>query len=327
MLLDVNMYEILVTRKLSDEVLNKLGQTCNLDVWDQDTAIPYDELLKRVVGKDGVLCLLTDKMDAKVIEAGVATLRTISTMSVGYDHINIEECIERGISVGYTPNVLTDSVADLAIGLMINGGRRIAEATEAAKKGEWDFWRPYWMTGYDLSHATVGVIGMGRIGATVAKRLRGFDCNVLYTARSAKPEIDAQFGTHYAELEEVLEYSDFVTVHAPLTPETKLMFNAERFGMMKPNSILVNTSRGGLVDQEALYTALSSHNIYGAALDVTTPEPLPIDSPLFALPNCIVLPHIGSSSVATRQKMGLLAAENLLAGLGGTPLPQQVPLV
>ena len=321
----MSMHEVLVTRKLSSEIVDKLSQTCNLDIWDEDTAIPYDELLKRVVGKDGVLCLLTDKMDARVIEAGADTLRTISTMSVGYDHINMEDCVERGISVGYTPDVLTDSVADLAVGLMITAGRRIAEATTAAKNGEWGPWAPYWMTGNDLSHATVGIVGMGRIGATVAKRLQGFDCNVLYTARSAKPEIDAQYGTRYTELDELLEYSDFITVHAPLTPDTKIMFNTEQFGKMKSNAILINTSRGGLIDQEALYTALASNNIYGAALDVTTPEPLPTDSPLFALSNCLVLPHIGSASIVTRQKMGLLAAENLLAGLNGTELPEQVP--
>ena len=321
----MSMPEVLITRQLSTEVIEKLSQTCTLDIWNKDEAIPYDELLKRVVGKAGLLCLLTDNVDAKVIEAGASTLKIISTMSVGFDHINIEECIERGISVGYTPDVLTDSVADLTIGLMISSGRRITEATAAAKQGLWGPWSPYWMTGNDLSHATVGIVGMGRIGATVAKRLQGFDCNVLYTARLPKPEIDSLYGTQFTELNELLEFSDFVTLHAPLTAETKLMMNTERFGKMKPNAILINTSRGGLIDQNALYDALASKNIYGAALDVSSPEPLPTDSLLFKLPNCLVLPHIGSASVMTRQKMGLLAAENLLAGLNGTELPERVP--
>lgn len=321
------MHKVLVTRKLAPEILTKLSETCELDVWDQDSAIPYDELLKRIVGKDGLLCLLTDNVDAKVIEAGVDTLKTISTMSVGYDHINIEECAERNISVGYTPGVLTDSVADLSVGLMLSLGRRVGEASIAAKNGEWDFWRPYWMTGNDLSHATVGIVGLGRIGATVAKRLRGFDCNVLYTARSAKPDLESQYGMHHTDFDELVKYSDFITIHAPLTPDTKHMFSTEQFGQMKSNAILINTSRGGLVDQDALVTALTNKDILGAALDVTTPEPLPTDHPLFKLSNCLILPHIGSASVATRQKMGKLAAENLLAGLGGTMLPEQVPTV
>ena len=318
------MHKVLITRKLSDEVISKLSQTCVLDIWDKETAIPYDELLSRIAGKEGVLCLLTDNMDAKVIEAGAGTLKTISTMSVGYDHINVEECIERKITVGYTPDVLTDSVADLAVGLMLSVGRRISEAQNAAKDGEWEYWKPYWMTGLDLSYSTVGIVGMGRIGATVAKRLQGFGCNVLYTSRSPKPELEALYGMHYVELDELLVYSDFISIHAPLTPETKEMFSTNQFGRMKSNAIIVNTSRGGLIDQAALYVALDSNNIQGAALDVTTPEPLSPTDPLFKLFNCVILPHIGSASVATRQRMGLLAAENLLAGLNGTSLPQQV---
>jgi len=320
------MHEVLVTRKLDPAVIIKLSETCNLDIWDEDTAIPYEELLTRIVGKDGLLCLLTDNVDAKVIEAGVDTLKTISTMSVGYDHINIEECAERNISVGYTPDVLTDSVADLAVGLMLNVGRRITEASKAAQDGEWDFWRPYWMTGVDLSHATVGIVGLGRIGSTVAKCLKGFDCNVLYTARTPKPDLEALYGMHYTDFDELLAHSDFITVHAPLTPETNKLFSTAQFAKMKPTAILINTSRGGLIDQDALVTALTNKDIYGAALDVTTPEPLPTNHPLFKLSRCLILPHIGSASIATRQDMGNLAAENLIAGLNGTSLPQQVPL-
>lgn len=322
------MHKVLITRKLAPDVIAKLQQTCELDVWDEDTPIPRAELSKRIVGKAGVLCLVTDQIDAEVIAAGAATLKTVSTMSVGHDHIDMHACAEHDIRVGHTPDVLTDGVADYTISLMIMAGRRINEATQAARDGTWDFWRPYWLTGIDLHHATVGIVGLGRIGEAVAQRLQGFDCRVLYTSRSHKPEIEKRYGVQHAALDDLLAQSDFVTVHCPLTPETKLMFNATRFSQMKSSAIFVNTSRGGLVDQTALYNALKNHDIGGAALDVTTPEPLPLDDPLFTLPNCILSPHIGSASVKTRHKMGLLAADNLLAGLKGLPLPYQVkPIV
>ena len=318
------MYTILITRKLAPEIINKLSETCMVDVWEKDSAIPHDELIKRAAGKDGILCLLTDKIDREVLEAAGPNLKTISTMSVGHDHIDVDECAKRGITVGYTPDVLNDSVADLTIALMLNAGRRIDEAVNVAKDGRWGVWKPYGLTGIDLHHATVGIVGMGRIGIAVAKRLKGFDCKILYTSRTKKQELETEHNIEHVEFNELLERCDFVTVHAPLMPETKEMFNAEAFSKMKPSAVFINTSRGGLVDQDALYNALVSKQIYAAGLDVTSPEPLPIDNPLFALPNCTILPHIGSASISTRSKMGELAADNLLAGLTGTPLPYQV---
>ena len=319
------MHTILVTRKLDPVVITKLSETCTLDIWDEDTAIPRQELLKRIVGKDAVLCLLTDKIDSEVLDAAGSNLKVVSTMSVGYDHVDIAACRARGIKVGFTPDVLTDSVADLSIALMLNGGRRLPEAASAARSGEWGEWRPYWMTGIDLYGATVGIAGMGRIGIAVVERLKGFNCKIVYTARTAKPELDAKYGIRKVEFDELLDISDFITIHAPLTPDTQNLFSADQFSKMKPTSVLVNTSRGGLVDQDALVNALQTKQIYSAALDVTSPEPLPTDHPLFSLPNCLVLPHIGSASVSTRQQMGQLSADNLLAGLTDQPMPYQVP--
>lgn len=182
------------------------------------------------------------------------------------------------------------------------------------------------MTGVDLYGSTVGVVGLGRIAVDVIKRLKGFNCTVMYFSRTRKPEIEQELGIRYADLDVLLSQSDFVTVHAPLAPDTKEMFNAESFSKMKPSAVFVNTSRGGLVDQTALYDALSNKTIYAAGLDVTTPEPLETDSPLLSLPNCVILPHIGSASIETRHQLGLIAADNLLAGLSGNELPKQVPV-
>lgn len=320
------MHRILITRTLEPTVMQKLAQTCEVDVWEEDSAIPRDELLKRVQGKDGILCMLTDKVDAEVIGAAGEGLKTISTMSVGYDHVDVDACKSQGVTLGYTPDVLNGSVADLTVALMLNAGRRIDEAKNAVKDGKWGTWKPYWMTGVDLYGSTVGVVGLGRIAVDVIKRLKGFDCRVIYSSRTRKSELEHELGIEYVDFDDLLARSDFVTVHAPMTEETKEMFNAAAFGKMKSTAVFVNTSRGGLVDQAALYDALSNNTIYAAGLDVTTPEPLPIDSPLLALANCLVLPHIGSASIETRHKMGLIAADNLLAGLSEQTIPYQVKI-
>ncbi|MBP9853178.1 MAG: glyoxylate reductase/hydroxypyruvate reductase [Patescibacteria group bacterium] len=320
------MYKILITRQLEPSVMQKLAETCEVDVWGDDSAIPHDELVKRAQGKNGILCMLTDAIDKEVLDAAGNDLKAVSTMSVGYDHIDIAECHTRGVAVGYTPDALNGSVADLTIALMLSAGRRMSEAEHAVKTGAWGTWRPYWMTGVDLYGSTVGVVGLGRIAVDVIKRLKGFNCTVMYFSRTRKPEIEQELGIRYADLDVLLSQSDFVTVHAPLAPDTKEMFNAESFSKMKPSAVFVNTSRGGLVDQTALYDALSNKTIYAAGLDVTTPEPLETDSPLLSLPNCVILPHIGSASIETRHQLGLIAADNLLAGLSGNELPKQVPV-
>jgi lactate dehydrogenase-like 2-hydroxyacid dehydrogenase len=217
--------------------------------------------------------------------------------------------------------VLTETTADLAIGLLLATARRIPEAMLAVRNGEWTTWKPEWMAGYDLYGSTVGIIGLGRIGLAVAKRLRGFDCRILYHGPRPKPEVADPLSAEYAEFAAILAQADFISIHAPLVPETRNLFSADAFRKMKRTAILINTSRGGAVDQEALYQALVTGEIAGAGLDVTTPEPLPPTHPLLQLPNCVILPHIASASYDTRAKMAVLAAQNILAGVKGERLP------
>lgn len=319
------MSKIFVTRKLDSKLIDRLSEFHEVDVWGHDDeAIPRDELLNRVQGIDGLLCLLTEKIDEELIATAGDNLKVVSTMSVGYDHIDTELLKSHNIKLGYTPDVLTDSVADITIALMLNASRRVVEARQAVFDSGWQTWSPYWMTGYDLSRATVGLIGLGKIATTTARRLKGFDCDVLYYSRTRKPDLEQELGIGYVSLDDLLAKSDFVSVHAPLTPETNAMCSKEMFSKMKNSAVFVNTSRGGLVDQEALYNALSDGDIYAAGLDVTTPEPLPMDSPLLSLDNCLILPHIGSASIRTRGEMGQIAIDNLLAGLSGQPLIYQV---
>ena len=308
---------ILITRKLDDSIYQKLSQLYDVDEWSQsDEVMPRAELLRRAAGKDGILCTLTDKIDEELLRAAGDNLQTISTLSVGYDHVDVAGLQARGITLGYTPDVLTSSVADITIGLMINAARRLPEAAAAVKNGEWGAWSPDWMTGRDLSGATVGLLGMGKIAQAVAARLRGFDCRVLYYSRTRKPEIEASHGVIYRDRDSLLRESDFVSVHTPLTVQTTGMCDDAFFDAMKQTTVFINTSRGGLVDHDALHRALQSGSIYAAGLDVTTPEPLPSDHPLVSTPNCIILPHIGSASIQTRQRMSQIAAANLMAGLG-----------
>ena len=226
--------------------------------------------------------------------------------------------------MGNTPGVLTDTSADLAVGLLLATARRIPESIDAARRGEWTTWKPEWMAGYDVYGSTVGIVGLGRIGTAVAKRLRGFDCRILYSNPTPKPEVAASVGAEYVDLDTLLAESDFVSIHTELNDQTKHLFNADAFRKMKRTAILINTSRGGTVDQEALYHALINGESAAAGLDVTTPEPLPVDHPLFTLRNCVILPHIASASYATRTKMAILAAENIIAGIQGQPLPHPV---
>jgi lactate dehydrogenase-like 2-hydroxyacid dehydrogenase len=278
-----------------------------------------------VQGIDGLYCLLTERIDDELLDAAGPSLKVVSTLSVGYDHIDVKACRKRNIAVGNTPGVLTETSADLAVGLLLTVARRIPESMAAVRQGEWTTWKPEWMAGYDLYSSTVGIVGLGRIGAAVARRLRGgFNCRILYNSPKPKPAIADPLDAEFADFPDLLVESDFISIHAPLNAETRNLFSTDAFRKMKRSAILINTSRGGTVDQEALYDALVSGEIAGAGLDVTTPEPLPTDHPLLQLPNCVVLPHIASASYATRAKMALLAAENIVAGTKGQPLPYPV---
>jgi glyoxylate reductase len=277
-------------------------------------------LLQEVADCDGLLCLLTDPIDAEVIAAG-ARLRVISQMAVGVDNIDLRAATARGIPVGHTPGVLTEATADFTFALLMAAARRIPEGVDYVRAGKWRTWEPMGLLGVDIWGATLGIVGMGRIGTAVARRARGFAMHILYYDPTRRPELEAELGVEYAELDDLLARSDFVSLHCPLTPETHHLIGEAALKRMKPTAILINAARGPVVDPAALVRALSEGWIRAAALDVTEPEPIPPDHPLLSLPNCIVVPHIASATVSTRERMAAMAAENLLAGLRGQRLP------
>lgn len=312
--------QVVVTRRIPRAGLARAQEACNVRLWDSDEPIPRPTLLEWVRGVEGLYCLLTERVDDELLDAAGPSLKVVSTMSVGYDHIDVAACRQRGVAVGNTPGVLTETTADLAVALMLAAARRLPEAIDAVRQGAWSTWKPEWMAGYDLYGSTVGIIGLGRIGSAVARRVRGFDCRILYYDPYPNDAVAAAVGAEYADMDKLLAESDFVSIHAQLTPQTAKLLNADAFRKMKRTAVLVNTSRGGTVDQDALYDALRSGEIAAAGLDVTVPEPLPPDHKLLTLPNCVILPHIASASYATRTKMAVLAADNLIAGVTGRPL-------
>eukprot|EP00055_Hartaetosiga_balthica_P000394 m.136444 g.136444 ORF g.136444 m.136444 type:complete len:329 (-) comp10672_c0_seq1:138-1124(-) len=318
--------KVVVTRQIYAKGLDLLrSKVDEVIVYDEDKGMPEEEMKEAVKGAHGIICMLSDKIHKGIIEAAGDNLQCISTYSAGFDHIDLEECKKRGIVVGNTPKVLTNATADLTVSLVLDTARLIPRAIHAAKSGEWGTWKPMWLCGSELAGKTCGIVGMGSIGYAVARRLHAFDVeNILYFGRSQKLEAEEKIGAKKVAFEELLENSDIIVVTCALTPETKHLFNAEAFKKMKPNAILVNTARGGCVDQDALVEALQTGEIQAAGLDVTTPEPLPTDHPLFQLDNCIITPHIGSASVECRTVMSVLAVENALAGMTGSTMPAQV---
>ncbi len=316
--------KVLVTRRIPQAALERVQAACAVQYWDSDDAIPRQTLLEWIAGKDGLYCLLTERIDAELLDAAGPSLRVVSTMSVGYDHVDLAACKARNIPVGNTPGVLTETTAELALALLLATARRLPEAIDAVKNGGWGAWKPEWMTGRDVFGSTVGVIGLGRIGAAFARRLTGFDCRILYSGSQPKPEVADPLKAEFVGLDTLLAQSDFVSLHCPLNEATRHLVNADFLRKMKPTAMLINTTRGPVVDQDALYQALKNGTIAAAGLDVTTPEPLPLDHPLLTLPNCVVLPHIGSASIATRTQMALIAADNVIAGVQGQLLPNAV---
>jgi lactate dehydrogenase-like 2-hydroxyacid dehydrogenase len=282
---------------------------------------PKDVILREVADCEGLLCLVTDPIDADVILAAGERLRVISQFAVGVDNIDLEAATVRGIPVGHTPGVLTDATADMAFALLMAAARRIPEGVEKVRSGGWRTWEPLGLLGAEVWGATLGIVGLGRIGTAVARRARGFAMRVLYYDSNRKLDLEAELGVEYAEMKDLLTRADFVSLHCPLLPETYHLIETRALQRMKPTAILVNTARGPVVDARALARALQQGWIAGAALDVTDPEPIPPNHPLLALPNCIVVPHIASGTVTARERMAMMAAENLLAGLRGTHLP------
>ncbi|KAL7855906.1 hypothetical protein AOLI_G00195100 [Acnodon oligacanthus] len=320
---------VYVTRQIPPrglQILRESGRV-QFELWDSDDPVPRQELLKKVKGCDGLLCVLTEKIDAEVLDAAGPNLKVLSTMSVGFDHLSLDELKKRGIRVGYTPEVLTDAVAELTIALLLATSRRLIEATHEAKTGGWGTWRTLWLCGYELADSTVGILGLGRIGVAIAERLKPFKVKkFIYTDVAPRPELADAIQAEYVSMDELARQSDFLAVCCALTPETQGICNKNLFSKMKNTSIFINTSRGGVVNQEDLYEALSTGQIAGAGLDVTVPEPLPTNHPLFTLKNCVILPHIASASYTTRNAMSALAANNLLAGLRGEPMPKELQL-
>ncbi len=316
---------VFVCRPIAQEALDVIGQVAEIEVWPEELPPPAAVLLEKARDADGLLTLLTDRIDARLIHAS-PRLRVISNVAVGYDNIDILEATKHGIVVGITPGVLTETSADFAFSLLLAAARRVVEADRYTRQGRWKTWGPMVLLGQDIHHATLGIIGLGRIGSEVARRARGFDMKVLYHTRVRRgPEQESELGAEYvAHLPDLLSRSDFISVHVPLTPETHHSIGANEFSMMKPSAVFVNTSRGPVVDQKALYEALRDRKIFAAAIDVTETEPIPLDDPLLTLENVIVAPHIGSASVPTRRKMALMAAENLMVGLRGEVPPNCV---
>jgi len=277
-------------------------------------------LLKELAEAEGLLCMLVDRIDAGLL-VSAPHLRVISQMAVGVDNIDVAACTARGIPVGHTPDVLTETTADTAMALLLASLRRLPEGQALVRAGEWRQWSLGMLTGEDLHGSTVGIVGLGRIGVAIARRLRGFEVRLLYAGPRRKAALESEFRIGYRTLEALLAESDHVILSAPLNASTRRLIDGTTLELMKPDATLVNIARGGLVDHDALARALSSGRLGRAALDVTDPEPIPADHPLVGLPNCIVIPHLGSASVRTRLKMATRAVENLAAGLEGRPLP------
>ena len=316
---------VFVSRRIPDDGLNRILEATDADVWPDDLPPPRDELLRRIAGVDGVLALLTDRVDAEFFDRAGPQLKVVSNYAVGFDNIVVPEATRRGIPVGNTPGVLTDTTADLAWTLLMAAGRRVVEGDRYVHDGKWKTWGPLLLLGTDISGATLGIVGFGRIGQAMARRAAGFGMTVLYHDVQELPaSVTGPLGATYTPLDELFERSDFVSLHTNLTDQTRHMVNEARLRQMKPTSVLINTSRGPVVDQKALYRALSEGWIMAAGLDVTDPEPMPIDEPLLSLPNIIVVPHIASGSRATRGRMAEIAAANLIAGVRGERLPTPV---
>jgi glyoxylate reductase len=303
------MGRIFVTRALPFAALDRLAAEHELDVWEGDLPPGPEAMRERTAQADGLLSLVTDPVGAYLLDAS-PRLKAIANMAVGTDNIDLEAAAERDIPVGNTPDVLTDATADLAFALLLALARRIPEGQAQVREGRWRTWEPANGLGADLAGATLGIVGRGRIGDAVARRAEGFGMDVLASSRRSG-----------VPLEELLERADFVSLHCPLTPATRHLIGTEALARMKPGAYLINTARGGVVDQVALRLALLAGEIAGAALDVTDPEPLPADDPLLQAPNLLVVPHVGSATVRTRERMAEMAVENLLAALAGRPMP------
>ncbi len=302
---------VFITRKLSDKAIQPLMEVADVHIWnEEEKAVAREILLEEVKKADALLTMLSDKVDKELLDAA-PKLKVIANLAVGYDNIDVEYANQKGIAICNTPDVLTDTTADLAFALLLSTARRVVEAAEFIKKGEWKSWSPLLLAGSDVHHKTIGIVGMGKIGEAVAKRATGFDMNILYHNRSRNVVAEERIGASYTSFDELIETSDFIVCLTPLTDETRGLFSKESFMKMKNSAVFINVSRGPVVDEDALYQALVTGEIAAAGLDVFEKEPVDADHPLLTLPNVVALPHIGSSSTETREKMMKLCCDNI----------------
>lgn len=315
----MNRPNVWITRQIHPAAVDQLKQVADVEIWPEEFPPAKNMLIKKIGAFDGMISMLNDPLDAEVLEAA-SRLKVISQMAVGFDNIDVKAATRLGIAVGHTPGVLTETSADFAWALLMDAARRVSEADRQVHDGIWKPWGPDVLTGVDVYGATLGLIGMGRIGKAVAKRAKGFNMRVLYHNRSRDNDAENELGVEYVSLETLLQTSDFVSLHLNYSPEAYHLINESKLALMKPEAILINTARGAVIDADALYNALINKQIAGAALDVFNPEPIPTDHPLLTLPNVVITPHIASASKKTRIEMAYISVENATRGLQGKPL-------
>ncbi len=310
--------KVFITRPIPDAVVETIKETCEVDMWHTSAILP--PIAEKIGALDGLITYGHELVTEEMMDTA-PNLKVIAVVGVGYDHVDADAAKARGIAVGNTPGVLDGTTADMTFALLFAVARNIIPANQHVQSKQWTYYDPNILWGYDIHHATLGIVGMGRIGYELAKRAVGFDMRVLYYKRNRREDWEPELGVEYTPLDRLLEESDFVTLHVPLTPETHHLIGERELERMKSTAILVNIARGPVVDPKALYEALKAGKIAGAALDVTHPEPIPTDHPLLTLDNVLIAPHVGSATIQTRTRMATMAAENLLAGLKGEPLP------
>ncbi len=316
---------VFVAREIMPNGLELLRTSCDVDMWTERLPAPRAELLRRVAGCAGVVAMMSERIDAEFFDAAGPQLKVVANYAVGYDNVDVPEATRRGVWIGNTPGALTDATADVAAALLLAAARKLPASRAVIDAGEWKCWEPMGYLGQDLVGKTIGIVGMGRIGYALARRFhRGWDMPVLYYGRSPHREAEQTLQARKVSFEELLRESDVISVHCSLTPQTRGMFGREQFRQMKPTAIFINTARGEHHVQPDLAAALEAGEIAAAGLDVTSPEPIPLDDPLLRLPNCVITPHIGSATVATRTLMAEIAAQNVLNCLAGRPLRHAV---
>ncbi|MEM9367780.1 MAG: D-glycerate dehydrogenase [Planctomycetota bacterium] len=317
--------KVFVTRDLPGDALDRLRLACDVTIWPEDRPPSPQELRESVTACDGMLTLLSDRIDGSIMDAAGDGLKVISNYAVGFNNVDLNAARQRNVAVGNTPDVLTDATADIAVTLALAASRHIVPAYDSIRNGQWGAWQPNGWLGRQLNGGTLGIVGMGRIGAAVARRLHhGWNMNVVYTARSRHASVERELNAQRLDLDTLLDRSNVVSLHVPLDEQTRHLIDGPRLARMRESAILVNTARGEIIDQDALVTSLQKGHPFAAGLDVTTPEPLPQNHPLVSLPNVLITPHIGSATSEARQAMARIAVDNLIAGIRQRPLPHAV---